>query len=342
MKQGILVGGNWIVDHVKVIDVYPKEDQLANIIAESSCNGGSAYNVTKALAKLKAAFPLSAVGLVGEDEGGDRVICDCKNHGINTDQLRKTDEASTSYTDVMSVRGSGRRTFFHQRGANALLDIQHFDFSTGNEKIFHLGYLLLLDRLDIIEPDGLTRAAKVLQQAQAAGIITSVDIVSERSDRFHDVVWPALPYIDYLFVNEYEAAMIAETPTTDLREQLLLSSCYKAAHEILQKGVNKWVILHFPAGVIAVSKDGQEIYQPSLSVPDNKIIGSSGAGDAFAAGVLIGAHNGWEMADSLKLGVCAAASSLSEPTSSEGILPAEDCLSLAEAYGYKKELKRGV
>jgi len=338
MREGILVGGNWIIDQVKVIDGYPKEDQLANIISESSCNGGSAYNVIKALAKLEAGFPLSGVGLVGDDEGGDKVLLDCKNYGINTRQIGKTDEVSTSYTDVMSVRGTGRRTFFHQRGANALLDINHFDFS-GNEKIFHLGYLLLLDRLDIVEEDGLTRAAKVLRSAQENGILTSVDIVSERSQRFHEVVPPALPYIDYLFVNEFEAAMITGILTTTLREQLVIDACYRAARDILAMGVNRWVFLHFPAGIIAVSKDGQEIYQSSLNVPDEKIVGSSGAGDAFAAGVLIGVHNGWDMEKCLELGVCSAASSLSEPTSSEGILPKDECLKLAELYGYKKKLK---
>ncbi|GAB3927505.1 carbohydrate kinase family protein [Mucilaginibacter myungsuensis] len=339
MRQGILIGGNWIVDHVKVVDVYPDQDKLANILSESSCNGGSAYNVTKALAKLKADFPISGVGLVGEDEGGDKVIIDLKNHGVNTDQVQKTDKASTSYTDVMSVRKTGRRTFFHQRGANAFLDIEHFDLSKSDAKLMHLGYLLLLDKLDIIEPDGMTRAAKLLKAAREQGIQTSVDIVSERSDRFHDVVIPALPYIDYLFVNEFEAAMIAQYATVDWRGRLHVGDCYHAARKILSLGVNKWVILHFPEGVIAISKDGQEVYQPSVIVPEDKIAGCSGAGDAFAGGTLLGIHNGWDMERSLQLGVCAAAASLSEPTSSEGILPAEDCLKLGEAYGFKKKLK---
>jgi len=51
-------------------------------------------------------------------------------------------------------------------------------------RIFHLGYLLLLDALD--QPDAKfgTQAARLLAAAQAAGVKTSVDVVSEDSDRF--------------------------------------------------------------------------------------------------------------------------------------------------------------
>jgi sugar/nucleoside kinase (ribokinase family) len=338
MRNGILVGGNWILDQVKVMDVYPDEEKLANILTESSCNGGSAYNVIMGLSKLRVNFPLSAVGLVGDDSRGNKIINHCQSLGINITQIHKTKKARTSYTDVMSVQSTGKRTFFHQRGANARLDIKHFDFSISQDKIFHLGYLLLLDQLDIIEADGTTRATKVLKNAQEQGLITSVDIVSERSDRFKDVIPPALPYIDYLFVNEYEAGMITGIQTADSDCTVILDQCYEAAFKIIAMGVNKWVILHFPQGVIAVCKDGNSHYQASIKVPSDQIKGASGAGDAFAAGVLTGVHNEQDMKDCLKLGVCAAASSLFEPTSSDGILPADECLKLAGVFGYREAL----
>ncbi|WP_214073758.1 carbohydrate kinase family protein [Mucilaginibacter sp. dw_454] len=337
MRNGILVGGNWIMDQVKLIDVFPEEEKLVNIFTESACNGGSAYNVIMGLVKLQADFPLSGVGLVGDDEKGDRIISHCQSLGINTNQIRQTKAAHTSYTDVMSVKSTGKRTFFHQRGANALLDIHDFDFSGSQDKIFHLGYLLLLDKLDIIEADGTTRATKVLKNAKAGGLITSVDIVSERSDRFKDVIPPSLPYIDYLFVNEYEAGMITGISTM-IDGNIILKRCYEAAHRIIDMGVKQWVILHFPTGVIAVSRGGQTHYQPSINMPAEKIAGASGAGDAFAAGVLTGVHNDREITECLNLGVCAAASSLFEPTSSDGILPSTECLKLAQLFGYREAI----
>jgi sugar/nucleoside kinase (ribokinase family) len=70
-RSGILAGGNWIVDRPKIIDVYPAQDTLANILQETSSSGGSPYNVLIDLARLKAPFPLEAVGLVGDDEAGE-------------------------------------------------------------------------------------------------------------------------------------------------------------------------------------------------------------------------------------------------------------------------------
>ena len=108
----------------------------------------------------------------------------CRQHKIDIRHLGTTPKAPTSYTDVMTEQGHGRRTFFHARGANALWRGDDLDFKKINARIFHLGYLLLLDALD--EPDAKygTKAARLLAAAQAAGIKTSVDVVSEDSDRF--------------------------------------------------------------------------------------------------------------------------------------------------------------
>ena len=79
------------------------------------------------------------------------------------------------------------------------------DFEKTRPRIFHLGYLLLLDALDERDAKFGTRAARLLAAAQAAGIKTSVDVVSEDSDRFAGIVAPALQHVDYCIVNEIEA-----------------------------------------------------------------------------------------------------------------------------------------
>jgi hypothetical protein len=55
-RRGILTGGNWIVDRPKIIDVYPVQDSLANILGEISSCGGSPYNVLIDLAWLAGSF----------------------------------------------------------------------------------------------------------------------------------------------------------------------------------------------------------------------------------------------------------------------------------------------
>ncbi|MDB6137593.1 MAG: PfkB domain protein [Verrucomicrobiaceae bacterium] len=64
-RNGILAGGNFIIDYVKIIDAYPLQDMLSTIVRETSSNGGGPYNVLKDLAAMRAPFPLEAAGLVG-------------------------------------------------------------------------------------------------------------------------------------------------------------------------------------------------------------------------------------------------------------------------------------
>ena len=118
-RRGLLAGGNWIIDQVKIIDVYPQPEQLANIRSQSQGTGGGPYNVLMDLARAGAPFPLLAAGMVGRDTLGAQILADCKAHKINTRYLRTTPQAPTSYTDVMTEANGGRRTFFHAR-AHAL------------------------------------------------------------------------------------------------------------------------------------------------------------------------------------------------------------------------------
>ena len=335
--MGILAGGNWIIDNVKIVDVYPKEEKLANILRESTSNGGAPYNVLKAISKMGFQFPLKGIGAIGNDERGDYILNECRELQIDSAQIKKVENTNTSYTDVMTVYGTGKRTFFHSRGANAFLDESYFDFSGCNAKIFHLGYLLLLDKLDTIGADGLTGAAKVLRDARQCGMITSADLVSEQSERFRNIIPLSLQFIDILFVNEFEANMLTGIEICDDDGKCSLAKANQAADTILNTGVQKWVIIHFPKGAIALNKNGEKIFQPSVKIPVEKIKGSVGAGDAFAAGVLAGVHEDWTMAKSLLLGVNVAAASLMDASSSESIVSWQDCLKLGEDAGYNED-----
>ena len=324
------------MDHVKVIDSWPPQDALANILSESFGNGGAPYNILKNLAKLPVSYPLEAIGLVGEDGYGKRIMEDCRAHGIDATQMRVTSDTSTSYTDVMTEKTTGRRTFFHRRGTNALLAPEHFDFSQTPAKFFHFGYLLLLDTLDELQ-EGRPRAVEVLTRAQDVGIITSLDCVSENSERFAAVAKPLLPHVDILFLNDYEAEKLTGIPLQKKSGAGIdRGNAERAAKALRAFGVGQWVIIHFPEGAVAFGKEGDLYWHPSVAVPASAIAGVAGAGDAFATGVLHGLHEGQSIETALRYGVCVAASSLSEATCSGGILPLDDCLRLAETHGWNE------
>ncbi len=338
-RKGLLAGGNWIIDQVKLIDVYPQPEQLANIRSQSEGTGGAAYNVLVDLAALGAPFPLSAAGLVGKDALGDRILADCKQRKIDTKCLKATAAAPTSYTDVMTETSSGRRTFFHMRGANALWKGDDIDFAKTKARVFHLGYLLLLDELDKPDKTHGTRAAALLAAAQAAGLRTSVDVVSEDGNRFTQIVTPALKHVDYCILNEIEASKTTGFKIRQADGKLDTVSLRHAAGALLQMGVKELVIVHFPEGAFARTRKGDDHWQSALNLPAKYIAGTAGAGDAFCAGALLGLHEGWDLKKCLEAGVCAAAASLADPTCTAGMKPLQACLDLAKKYRPRPSLE---
>lgn len=331
-RTGILAGGSWIVDQVKIVDVFPQLEQLANILSQSEGTGGSPYNVLVDLAQLGAPFPLFGAGLVGNDLLGSRILADCKRLKIDTTFLKATDSAPTSYTDVMTEKKNGRRTFFHCRGSNALWDGAGLNFKKSKARIFHLGYLLLLDALEVPDRTHGTKAAALLAAARAAGLKTSIDVVSEDSDRFAKIVQPALNHVDYCILNEIEAGKTAGFKIRRADGTLDTVALRHAAGALLQCGSSEVVVIHFPEGGFARTRDGKDCWQSSLRLPNGYIAGSAGAGDAFCAGVLYGLHEGWELQRALFTGVCVAAASLSDPTCTAGVKSLKSVLALAKKY----------
>lgn len=333
-RKGILAAGSYIVDHVKMIDAWPPQDALATILSEENSNGGGPYNVSKDLARLfpdELPFPVTAAGLVGDDADGKWILADCQAHGIDTTHLKVSYDAPTSYTDVMTVKSDGRRTFFHQLGANALFSETHLDFSQIEARIFYLGYLLLLNTLDEITSDGKrTRASLLLENARAEGLLTVVDLVSAEGGKFVEIVTPSLPHIDVLLTNEFEASRLSGI---DLHKEFSPATAEKAAKAILDMGVQKRVVIHAPNGAVAVDQEQGTYTVGSIAVPDKEIQGALGAGDAFATGVVYGLHENLSIEESLSTASCIAASCLLHPTPSLGIQPLDSCLKLADNWG---------
>ncbi|MBI3880427.1 MAG: carbohydrate kinase family protein, partial [Verrucomicrobia bacterium] len=213
------------------------------------------------------------------------------------------------------------------------------DFKKTKARIFHLGYLLLLDALDAPDRVHGTKAAALLARAQAAGLKTSVDVVSEDSDRFAKVVAPALKFTDYCILNELEAGRTTGFKIRQADGKLETVALRHAAGALLQMGVRECVVIHFPEGGFARTRDGRDHWQPSLKLSEKYIAGSAGAGDAFCAGVLLGLHEGWELPQCLHAAVCVAAASLSRPTCTDGVGSLASALALAKKFGVRPKLE---
>ena len=301
--------GNLIVDEIKMISSWPEKGMLVPISSVSRAVGGSVCNSGIDLKTLDPSVVVKAFGKVGADDKGDFVVRTLSEHGLDVSGIARADDVPTSFTDVMTVASTGERTFFNMHGADSALTPDDIDPKALGCEMFHFGYPLLPDGMDAPDDEYGTKAARLLAKVQAAGIKTSVDIVSEQSDRFARIVRPALKYCDYAIINEVEGSLATGVDRSDLRGM---------CEGLFALGVRERVVVHCPEVGVTLGKGGDWTSVPSLVLPDGWIRGSVGAGDAFCAGMLDAIMKGLPPDESLRLASCAAACNLAAPDSISG------------------------
>lgn len=319
MNSGIAVAGSIIVDKLNEISAYPQEGELVQIKSTSLAVGGCVPNVAIDLKKIDGQIPVYAIGTVGHDSEGEYVKEILSKNCIDTAYIGFNDE-KTSFTEVMSVTG-GQRTFFNYAGASAQFGYEDIRFERLNVKMLHLGYFLLLDKID--NGDG----ERILKRAQELGIKTSIDLVSENSDRY-SLVLPCLKYTDNLIINEVEAGKL--TGIEPQKENMLVI-CQK----LKQLGVSERVIIHCPDYGVCLSEEGYTIV-PSYELPKGFIKGTTGAGDAFCAGALNGIYYGVNDKDLLEFASACAVAALSQVDAVSGVKNREEIIQSCKSFQRKK------
>eukprot|EP00882_Tetradesmus_deserticola_P026973 GHRQ01029798.1.p1 GENE.GHRQ01029798.1~~GHRQ01029798.1.p1 ORF type:complete len:237 (+),score=106.81 GHRQ01029798.1:212-922(+) len=102
---------------------------------------------------------------------------------------------------------------------------------------------------------------------------------------FKKALMDALPYVDYLFGNENEAAEFAKSEgwkTTDIAEIALQIS--RMPKQNGSRGRTVVVTQGSAATVVAVN--GRAVQYPVIALPKDKLVDTNGAGDAFVGGFL--------------------------------------------------------
>lgn len=318
MDKGIAVAGNIAVDQLKIIDKYPEPSKLTTIREVSRSLGGAVSNCLIDLAKMDSKLALKALGMVGTDENGDFVL---KTMGqfLNINLSGITRQGKSSFTDVMADESNKTRTFFTYRGISSQFSAQHINLDNLEADILHIAYILLLDSMDAPDNEYGTVMARVLSEAKKRGIQTSIDVVSEESERYGKLVPPSLKYTDYCILNEIEAS---RTVGIDLRSkdgQLITKNIPQVLKKLKGMGVTRWVIIHTPEASFGIDENANYHIRSSLLLPEGFIKGTVGAGDAYVAGVLYSAYKGYSMERGMEIGTAAAACSLSEIDSTSGM-----------------------
>jgi sugar/nucleoside kinase (ribokinase family) len=219
------------------------------------------------------------VGKVGRDSFGDYVMSSLAGLGIDVSFVGESESLGTAKTVIVPVAGDDRR-YIHTVGANA--DLARQDFSaeslSGVEVVYLGGYLVL---------PGLNPAAMVelFEAAHRQGARTILDVVLPGdANASMDDLRPILPSVDYFLPNDDEAGHL--TGEKDPERQAAVFNEAGAATVVITMGAE---------GLLArTAADTQHFDAPRVDAVDG-----SGAGDAFAAGLIVGILEGWPLTRSL-------------------------------------------
>jgi sugar/nucleoside kinase (ribokinase family) len=333
MRRGVVTAGTWCVDFNKSIPAWPDEDTMTYISAVDRQGGGSGCNMAIDLKRLDPALPVETVGLVGDDDHGRFLLAECDRYAIDRTWLAVAAQGATAATDCFNALASGRRTHFYAPGVAGEMTPDHFDFEAVSARVLHLGLPGAHRRLDGPWGQDSTGWAAVLRKARAAGLKTNLELVSTTRSEVARFGRSCLPFLDLMIVNDYEIGCVADIETR--REgRADPARIAEALRRVLDLGPLELAVAHFPEGAMAATREGVTALG-SVAMPAVEIAGVNGAGDAFAAGVLYGWHEGWALRESLALGHACAAASMREVSTTQGVAPVAQAQALALRYGYR-------
>ena len=337
MKRGVLCIGTTTVDYTKKIDHLPELESLVVIDEMSQSTGGPGLNIAFNLRQLDRDLPVEAIVCIGQDSDGEYILEQTSQFGIGNSRMQRTKTKHTGYADALTLNSNGKRTFLFHAGSNEDLDLTSVDLDQFTPRILHLGAPGLHKLADSPSLGGANQWVEALKRAQSLGIESNMEMVTLDPVVTKELVLPCLPHLSSLIINESEAGALldvsakVEGADKDINWNLLEGM----AQGLISRGVSRLAVIHTPAGVVAADSTGKTWRQGSVKVPETQIRGTTGAGDAFAAGVVYGLHEGWGVQECIRLGVAAAAQNVQSHLTSVGVKRFADTLAEAETFGYR-------
>jgi sugar/nucleoside kinase (ribokinase family) len=309
----ISVAGTLVVDLIiRPLSDWPGKNQNASVDRIELLPGGAVANTGMALARL--GVPVSASAAVGEDNIGS-FVKDSIRRWAARDGVTVIPSTRTT-ASVVAVSEDGDRRFLTAAGACdqfSLTPEQVESEIASGSRALHVGYAMILPALDG-EP-----LRKVMRRASQLGALTSLDVTY-----FDDRPWPDLlklmPEVDLFCPSLLEACAITEK-----------SNAAEATKALVEAGVRKFVAVTDGArgALINVVGEGQELI-PARPV---KVIDTTGAGDAFVAGVLAAWYRGLPWWTAAQVGALVASRAVTSSNRYENLRTFEEHLADLAAHG---------
>jgi sugar/nucleoside kinase (ribokinase family) len=258
--------------------------------------GGCGSNVAVGLRSLGVNTAL--VARVGSDEAGDMARRYWDRLGIDCNFIRRDPERQTGVS-IGLVDSAFQPRFVHTSGANALLSVDDLDLSglasTGGRYLHIAGFYVLPGLLD-------GRLPFSLQRARRLGFVTSLDVVESPRMRDPEILWPCLPHLDYFLCNAHEAQRL--TGEVDPIRAVGVLRAHGAQTVIIKLGADGCLV----DGNLA---SGEQISR-RIPAPQVDVVDTTGAGDAFAAGLIAGLLRGQDLIEACESANAAGAKVVKE------------------------------
>jgi sugar/nucleoside kinase (ribokinase family) len=268
----ITVAGTLVADLViGPVGKWPGPGKSADIDYIEIVAGGAVANTGMALARL--GVPVSACAAVGTDNLG-AIIKDFVNRWATRNAIRVIPSRRTT-ASIVAISKDRDRSFLTAAGA-----CDQFQFTAEEvesevsfgSRALHIGYTMLLPGLDGEPLKNVMRAAGKL------GVLTSLDVTYYENRPWADLL-KLMPEIDVFCPSLSEARLITGE-----------SDPAKAARALVQAGVRQFVaVTNGEHGVLVEVVGAGQDFIPALPV---QVINTTGAGDAFIAGVLAAWYRG--------------------------------------------------
>jgi sugar/nucleoside kinase (ribokinase family) len=273
MSLDALVFGNVTLDVICYpVNEVPRTESIAfdDVMVSP---GGCGSNTAIGLAAL--GVPTGIVGRTGDDDAADLLFRYWERFGLDTRFMRR-DPGCRTGTSIGLVDSDFQPRFIHTPGANLGVTVGAIDppaLAGTGAKFFHVaGFFVLVNLFE-----GL--GAK-LEQLRALGITTSLDVVFNvrmADPQLRAALWDALPHLDYFVANDHEAFRL-----TGEHDPV------RAAGQLRERGARSVIIKLGARGCYARS-DAFTGSVPALKVD---VVDTTGAGDAFASGLIAALSTG--------------------------------------------------
>lgn len=269
---------------------------------------GTAGGTAVDLAKLGA--EVSSIGAVGDDASGRMLRLLLTDHGVDISGLAEKPGTATPST-ILPIRPDGSRPALHAPGAMGLLVEADVDLDViAGADALHLG------GPDVLGDFGIEVLPRIAEHAAAHGATVSMDLLSVGRPELLDDLAALWPHLHYFLPNDDQ--LRALTGSDDLE---------KGARTLIGRGVGTVAVTRGAQGALLVSA-ADVIEVPALRVD---VVDTTGCGDAFSAGFLVGLLSGRSQVDAAWLGTAAAAQVAQGLGSDAGIVDLATTLTLLAA-----------